>query len=69
VVAKTDLDETSQKILKALGDIGAPAGCGDIAKKIGVPTSQVACRVAPLRKRGLIESPAKSKYALTKSAS
>jgi len=59
------LDDISRHILKGLAALRGPAACGDIAKKIAVPTSQVVCRMAPLRKRGLIENPEKGKYVIT----
>lgn len=64
-MAAKELDTVSMGILRALKDASTPAGCGDVAKQMGVPSSQVVCRMAPLRKRGLIDSPEKSKYVIT----
>ncbi len=55
----------NKAILKTLVEIGRPATSKEIAEKIGVPTSKVSCRLAPLRKKGLLESPEKGKWFVT----
>jgi|Deesub1362A_J573_1020465.scaffolds.fasta_scaffold00089_40 Mn-dependent DtxR family transcriptional regulator len=57
--------DLNKEILKALKEIGRPASTKEIAEKIGVKTSKISCRVAPLRKKGLLESPEKGKWTLT----
>ncbi len=58
-------EDMNKKILEALKEIGKPASSKEIAEKIGVPTSKVSCRLAPLKKKGLIESPEKGKWVIT----
>lgn len=36
-----ELDEVGKAILAALAGMAEPAGCGEIAKKAGLPTSRV----------------------------
>ncbi|AKG91535.1 Bacterial regulatory protein, arsR family [Geoglobus ahangari] len=58
-------EDMNRAILKALAELGRPAKSKEIAEKIGVPTSKVSCRLAPLRKKGLIDSPEKGMYVIT----
>lgn len=58
-------EDMNRAILKALAELGRPAKSKEIAEKIGVPTSKVSCRLAPLRKKGLIDSPEKGLYVIT----
>ncbi len=48
-----DMNAEILKALKKLG--GGPAKSRQIAEVIGVPTSKVSCRLAPLAKKGLLE--------------
>ncbi len=57
--------DINREILKVLKEIGKPATSREIAEKIGVPTSKVSCRLAPLKKKGLIISPEKGKWIIT----
>ncbi len=57
-------EDMNQAILKALKELGV-ASSKEIAEKIGVPTSKVSCRLAPLKRKGLLESPEKGKWTLT----
>ncbi|WP_457590689.1 ArsR family transcriptional regulator [Geoglobus sp.] len=58
-------EDMNRAILKALAELNRPAKSKEIAEKIGVPTSKVSCRLAPLRKKGLIDSPEKGLYVIT----
>ncbi|AIY89405.1 ArsR family transcriptional regulator [Geoglobus acetivorans] len=58
-------EDMTRAILKALAELGKPAKAKEIAEKIGVPTSKVSCRLAPLRKKGLLDSPEKGVYVIT----
>lgn len=58
-------EDMNKAILKALAELGRPAKSKEIAEKIGVPTSKVSCRLAPLKKKGLIDSPEKGLYVIT----
>ncbi|WP_456369492.1 ArsR family transcriptional regulator [Geoglobus sp.] len=58
-------EDMNRAILRALAELGRPAKSKEIAEKMGVPTSKVSCRLAPLRKKGLIASPEKGLYVIT----
>ncbi len=58
-------EDMNRAILKVLAELNRPAKSKEIAEKIGVPTSKVSCRLAPLRKKGLIDSPEKGLYVIT----
>ncbi len=58
-------EDMNMKILKAFAEFGKPAKAKEIAEKLGVPTSKVSCRLAPLRKKGLLDSPEKGVYVIT----
>ncbi|MBE8540512.1 ArsR family transcriptional regulator [Geoglobus acetivorans] len=58
-------EDMNRAILKALAELGKPAKAKEIAEKLGVPTSKVSCRLAPLRKKGLLDSPEKGVYVIT----
>ncbi len=59
------MEDMNKAILKALAEMGRAATSKEIAEKLGVPTSKVSCRLAPLKRKGLIESPEKGKWAIT----
>ncbi len=59
------MEDMNKAILKALAEIGRAASSKEIAEKLGVPTSKVSCRLAPLKRKGLIESPEKGKWIIT----
>ncbi|RLI73361.1 transcriptional regulator [Archaeoglobales archaeon] len=58
-------EDMNKAILKALKELNKPAKSKEIAEKIGVPTSKVSCRLAPLKKKGLLDSPQKGLWVLT----
>ncbi len=57
--------DLNKEILKALKELGREATSKEIAEKIGVQTSKVSCRLAPLRRKGLLDSPEKGKWVIT----
>ena len=63
----SELDEVGMKILKALAEINAPASCGDIAKKAGIPTRRVTGKLRSLANKGFVERPEKGKYLISES--
>ena len=54
------------KLVLELGTMEKPAGCGEIAKKAGLPTSKVVPRMKGLLKDGLVERPVEGKYVISK---
>jgi len=58
-------EDMNKAILKALAELNKPSRAKEIAEKIGVPASKVSCRLAPLRKKGLLDSPEKGLYVIT----
>ncbi len=58
-------EDMNMKILKAFAEIGQPAKAKDVAEKLGIQTSKVSCRLAPLKKKGLLDSPEKGVYVIT----
>lgn len=59
------LDEIGKGILTALAAMEEPVGCGEIAKKAGLPTPKVVGKLRGLLKQGLVERPLKGKYVIT----
>jgi len=57
--------DLNKEILKALKELGREATSKEIAEKIGVQTSKVSCRLAPLKRKGLLDSPEKGKWVIT----
>lgn len=60
-----ELDEMRKAILTALATMEEPAGCGQIAKKAGLPTPKVVGRMRGLLRDGLVERPVKGKYVIS----
>lgn len=58
-------EDMNKAILKAFAEIGRPAKAKEIAEVLGVPASKVSCRLAPLKKKGLLDSPEKGVYVIT----
>jgi len=58
------MSEVVKKILETLssGDIMSTK---EIVEKVGIPSRQLGCRLAGLKKRGLVESPERGKYKIT----
>ncbi len=60
-----DLDDVQRAILKALATMDAPAGCGEIAGKAGLPTPKVVPKMRGLLKIELVERPVEGKYIIS----
>lgn len=52
--------------MTALATMEKPAGCGEIAKKAGLPTPKVVGSMRGLLKDGLVERPEEGKYVISK---
>lgn len=62
---KSEVDKVGMKILKVLAEINAPARCGEIAKKAGIPTCRVTGKLRSLANKGLVDKPEKGKYLIS----
>lgn len=60
------VDDVGKAILNALAQLSEPAGCGEIATKAGLPTPKVTGKMRGLLKEGLVATPVKGKYIVTK---
>jgi len=65
MVEQAKLDNVGKAILKALAQLKAPARCGEIATKAGLPVQQVSSKLRGLLNGGLIATPGKGQYTLT----
>ena len=59
------LNEVQEKVLKALKDMGKPAGNKDIAQATGLDSKEVSKAIKDLKKQGLVDSPVRCKYVPT----
>ncbi len=59
------LDDTGKAILKALAEFTEPAGCKQIAEKVGLDVRKVTAKLRSLLKNGYVERPTKGKYVIT----
>jgi predicted transcriptional regulator len=62
---KSTLSEEQKQILAALDKSKDPCGSKEIASATGIDAKAVGCKVTALKKKGLVDSPEKCKYALT----
>jgi hypothetical protein len=60
-----DLDAEQKAIIVALADMTAPAACGEIAKKAGLPTPKVVGKMRGLLSAQLVERPVEGKYVIS----
>ncbi len=59
------MDEVQKKVLKALAELGKPAGNKDIAKATGLDGKEVTKAIKSLKTQGLVDSPVRCKYGVT----
>jgi Mn-dependent DtxR family transcriptional regulator len=59
------LTEEQEKILKAIASQDGPVTTKEIAEATGIASKSVSCRIQSLKKKGLINSPARCKYEIT----
>ncbi|GAB4291293.1 MAG: hypothetical protein Kow0090_04690 [Myxococcota bacterium] len=62
----TGLDETQREILSALARLNTPAGNKELATATGLATAKLASAIKTLKSRGLVDSPVRCKYCITK---
>ena len=63
--AKVGLNEVQKKILEALASGKEPLANKDIASLTGLEAKKISCNMSALKKKGLVESPARCKYVIT----
>ncbi len=54
---------TSEKVLKAMKEIGKPVRPGDVAKKLSIDSKEVSKAINELKKAGKVNSPKRCYYA------
>lgn len=65
VVEKKGLTEEQRAILQALVNIDGPCGTKDIAAESGLDVKDVTTKMASLKTKGYVDSPARCKYGIT----
>lgn len=63
--SKAELTDEQKKILEALAGSESPCGSKDIAAATGIDSKTIASRITAMKKKGLVESPIRCKYAVT----
>ncbi|MDO5674308.1 MAG: transcriptional repressor [bacterium] len=64
-MSTTKLSDSQQAILKAMDGMDGACGSKDLVAATGLEAKQVSCQLTALKKKGLIESPARCKYCIT----
>ncbi len=59
------LTDEQKQILEAMAKSDEPCGSKDIASATGLESKAISCRITALKKKGLVESPVRCKYAIT----
>ncbi len=59
------LTEEQELVLKAVAAKDSPVSTKEISEATGLASKSVSCRIQSLKKKGLIESPARCKYEVT----
>jgi len=59
------LTDEQQQILKALSAADGPCGSKDISAATGLEAKLISSRITALKKKGLVDSPVRCKYAAT----
>jgi predicted transcriptional regulator len=62
----TQLSAEQKKILETLAAAEHPCGSKDLAAATGLEPKVISSRVATLKKTGLVDSPVRCKYGVTK---
>lgn len=65
VVEKKGITEEQRAILQALTTIDGPCGSKDIAAQSGLDVKDVTNKMAGLKTKGFVDSPARCKYGIT----
>ncbi len=63
---KSELNDEQKQILAALAQSEEPCGSKDIAAATGLENKTISSRITAMKKKGLVESPVRCKYAVTK---
>ncbi len=63
--ASKSLTEEQKQILQAMAESTEPCASKDIAAATGLESKAIGCRITALKKKGLVESPARCRYAIT----
>lgn len=59
------LTEEQEKILTIMATQEGPVTSKEISEATGIATKFLSCRIQSLKKKGLVESPARCKYEIT----
>jgi predicted transcriptional regulator len=59
------LTEEQKQILETMAKSTEPCGTKDIAAATGLEAKAISCRITAMKKKGLIDSPVRCKYAIT----
>lgn len=62
---KNNLDSKDMLILKSLAEMNDPAGGKELAEVTGLDQKLVTKKIKTLKEGGLVDSPARCKYAVT----
>ncbi len=62
---KTELNDEQKAILGAIANSTEPCGGKDVAAALGLEAKSVSCKITALKKKGLVDSPVRCKYAVT----
>jgi Fe2+ or Zn2+ uptake regulation protein len=62
----SELNDNQRKVLQAFAKSREACGSKDIAAATGLESKQVSCQITALKKKGLVESPVRCKYEITK---
>jgi len=60
-----ELSEKQREVLEALAKCDEACGSKDIAAATSLEAKQVSCQITALKKKGLVDSPVRCKYAIT----
>ena len=59
------LNDQQRQVLEALANSNVPSGSKELAAATGLESKQVSCQLTALKKKGLVDSPARCKYGIT----
>ena len=62
----SELSDNQRKVLQAFSKSKEACGSKDIAAATGLESKQVSCQITALKKKGLVDSPVRCKYEITK---
>ena len=59
------INDQQRQVLEALANSTGPSGSKELAAATGIEAKQVSCQLTALKKKGLVDSPARCKYGIT----